>query len=43
MKPSRREIQQALKVVQSTSSTFTVNQTLKELQQRGFGYCVGKE
>jgi hypothetical protein len=43
MKPSRREIQQALKVVQSASSTFTVNQTLKELQQRGFGHCVGKE
>ncbi|GBO90449.1 DUF7281 domain-containing protein [Marinobacter salsuginis] len=43
MKPSRREIQQALKVVQSASSNFTVNQTLKELQQRGFGYCVGKE
>jgi len=43
MKPGRREIQQALKVVQSASGTFTVNQTLKELQQRGFGYCVGKE
>lgn len=43
MKPSRREIQQALKIVQSASGTFTVNQTLRELQQRGFGRCVGKE
>lgn len=43
MKPSRREIQQALKVVQSASSNFSANQTLKELQQRGFGHCVGKE
>lgn len=43
MKPTRREIQQALKVVQSASLNFTANQSLKDLSRRGFGHVVGRE
>ncbi|GBO86232.1 DUF7281 domain-containing protein [Marinobacter salsuginis] len=42
MKPTRREIKQALKVAQSPETTFTRNKTLESLAARGLGFVNGK-
>lgn len=43
MKPTRRDIQQALKVAQSSSLRFRANQSLAALSGRGFGHVTNDE